>query len=38
LEEDEELDITMECKRLDGEPENRVFLTWVLLEKSPTDI
>ena len=27
----------MECERLDEEPENGVFLTWILSEKSPAD-
>jgi len=28
----------MKCERLDGEPENGVFLTWILPEKLPADI
>ena len=38
LEEDEELDMTIEYERLGGELGNRVFLTCILLEKSSADI
>jgi len=33
LEEEEKPDITMECKKLGGEPGNRVFLTFIFPER-----
>lgn len=37
-EEDEELDMTIEYKRLGREPEDRMFLTFTFLEKFSADI